>query len=69
MGWAQIKPWLDTEHGSVALKEQYERYCNWCWYHDSGSCDYCKKEFGKMYRPIRIRELLIKYGFKAGERE
>ena len=69
MSWAQIKPWLDTQHGSIALKEHYERYCNWCWYHDLGNCDYCRKEFGKIYRPTRIRELLIKHGFKAGEQE
>ena len=54
MSWAQIKPWLDTQHGSIALKEHYERYCNWCWYHDLGNCNYCRKEFGKIYRPIRI---------------
>lgn len=37
--------------------------------HGYGNCDYCKKQFGKVYRPIRIKEIQRKLGFDGEHNE
>ena len=41
---------------SGTLKEQYERYCDWCWGHGYGDCRYCIRKYHKLYIPLRIAE-------------
>lgn len=41
---------------SQALKLQFERYCEWCWYHGYGNCDNCRRQYMKLYVPLRIAE-------------
>lgn len=41
---------------SETLKEQYERYCDWCWGHGYGDCRYCIRKYHKLYIPLRIAE-------------
>ena len=62
MGWVEIESYLDVSKDSSKLKEQYEQYCDWCWGHGYGNCDYCKQQFGKLYRPIRIQEIKQRLG-------
>ena len=69
MSFFTIEDFLILDEGSEVLKKQFENHCNWCWGHGFGKCDVCEKAFGKVYRPIRIKELLIKHGFKEGEQE
>lgn len=66
MSFFTIKDYLVLDEGSQALKRQFEHHCNWCWSHGYGNCDRCEKAFGKLYRPMRIRELTAKY--KEGEK-
>ena len=69
MGWSEIEEYLVTDKGSEQLKKQYEKYCDWCWGHGYGNCDYCKKQFGKVYRPIRIKEIQRKLGLDGEHNE
>ena len=69
MSFFTIEDFLILDKGSGVLKKQFENHCNWCWGHGYGNCDVCRKAFGRVYRPIRIKELLIKHGFKEGEQE
>jgi len=41
---------------SKEFKDHFERYCNWCWGHGYGNCDHCRKEYMKLYIPLRISE-------------
>lgn len=41
---------------SEALKEQFNKFCNWCWGHSYGNCDICRREYHKLYIPLRIAE-------------
>lgn len=41
---------------SEALKEQFNKFCNWCWGHRYGNCDICRREYHKLYIPLRIAE-------------
>lgn len=67
MSFFTIQDYLILDKGSQALKRQFERHCNWCWGHGYGNCDVCKRAFGKVYRPMRIRELTAQY--KVGGQE
>lgn len=67
MSFSTIKDFLDLDNGSEALKKHFETHCEWCWGHDYGNCDVCRKAFNKIYRPMRIKELTEKY--KAGEQK
>lgn len=67
MSFFTIQDYLILDKGSQALKRQFERHCNWCWGHGYGNCDVCKRAFGRVYRPMRIRELTSQY--KVGEQE
>lgn len=62
------KEYFEHHTNSIELKEHFENYCNWCWYHGYGNCDACKKIYNKIYIPIRKRELQEKLGLlKGGE--
>lgn len=50
-----LQEYANTE-SSQSLKNQFEKYCNWCWGHGFGNCDLCKREYNKLYIPLRIRE-------------
>lgn len=41
---------------SEALKEQFNKFCNWCWGHSYGNCDICRREYHKLYISLRIAE-------------
>lgn len=41
---------------SDALKKQFDKFCDWCWGHGYGDCDVCRKEYYKLYIPLRIAE-------------
>lgn len=41
---------------SKSLKAQFEMYHNWCWGHGYGNCDFCRKQYMKLYIPLRIAE-------------
>jgi hypothetical protein len=49
---------------SIVSDEEYEAmnpvelkdYCNWCFYHDYGNCDYCAIEKHKSRQPKEKRE-------------
>ena len=70
MSFFTIEDFLILDEGSEALKKQFENHCNWCWGHGYGNCDVCKKTFGRVYRPMRIKELTAKYKtMKGGERK
>jgi len=32
---------VSKEDAKKMSKEEQERYCDWCWGHDFGDCDYC----------------------------
>lgn len=65
MSFSDIKDFLNLNNGSEALKEHFETHCEWCWGHGYEDCVACLKDFNKIYRPIRIKELTEKY--KAGK--
>lgn len=50
-----LQGYANTEN-SQSLKNQFEKYCNWCWGHSFGNCDLCKKQYNKLYIPLRIKE-------------
>lgn len=50
-----LQGYANTE-SAESLKKHFERYCDWCWGHGYGSCDYCRKQYMKVYIPLRIRE-------------
>lgn len=58
---------LILDKGSQVLKEQFVRYCDWCWGHGYGSCRICKKVFNKYYIPLRIKEKQAELGLKVRE--
>lgn len=64
MSIISIEETLILDKGSKALKEQFERHCDWCWYHGFGNCDNCRKKFNKYYIPIRKEEIQIRLGLK-----
>ena len=66
MSFFTIEDPLILDEGSEVLKKQFENHCDWCWGHGFGNCDVCKKAFGKVYRPIRIKELTTKYKTMKG---
>ena len=41
---------------SETLKEQFSKFCNWCWGHSYGNCDIFRREYHKLYIPLRIAE-------------
>lgn len=41
---------------SKSLKAQFEMYHNWCWGRGYGNCDFCRKQYMKLYIPLRIAE-------------
>ena len=41
---------------SDALKKQFDKFCDWCFGHGYGDCDVCRKEYHKLYIPLRIAE-------------
>ena len=41
---------------SEALEEQFHKFCNWCWGHGFGDCTWCRKDYRKLYIPLRIAE-------------
>ena len=41
---------------SDSLKKQFEKFCDYCWGHSYGNCDICRKEYHKLYIPLRIVE-------------
>ena len=47
---------------SQALKEQFDSYCDWCWGHGYGDCVICKKQFNKIYVPLRKNERIKELG-------
>lgn len=50
---------------SETLKEQYERYCDWCWGHGYGDCRYCIMKYHKLYIPLRIAEKQKELGLEV----
>lgn len=64
MSFYSVKDFLFLDKDSETLRRQFEAYCEWCWGHGYGNCDICRKEFNKVYRPIRIKELTEKYKTK-----
>lgn len=64
MSFYSVKDFLFLDKDSEILRRQFEAYCEWCWGHGYGNCDICRKEFNKVYRPIRIKELTEKYKTK-----
>nr|DAO43709.1 MAG TPA: UDP zinc-binding RING-finger protein [Caudoviricetes sp.] len=62
MSIMQIEDNLILDSGSQALKNQFDRYCDWCWGHGYGNCDICRKIFRRYYTPIRIAEKQIELG-------
>ena len=50
-----LEGFADTR-SSQALKEHFEKYHDWCWYHGLGNCDVCRKQYRKLYIPLRIAE-------------
>lgn len=61
MSFYSIKDFLALDKGSQTLQEHFEAHCKWCWGHGYGNCDICRKEFNRIYRPMRIKELTEKY--------
>ena len=47
---------------SQDLEQHFKQYCAWCWKHGFGDCAICKKEYNKLYIPMRKRELQEKLG-------
>lgn len=50
-----LEGFANTE-SAQALKSHFENYHEWCWYHGFGDCDYCRKQYRKLYIPLRIAE-------------
>lgn len=46
---------VDTSSSSI-LKSHFDSYCSWCWGHGFGNCDICRREYRKLYIPMRIAE-------------
>ena len=65
MSFYTIKDFLTLDKGSQALQRHFEAHCEWCWGHGYGNCNICRKEFNKVYRPMRIKELTEKYKMKS----
>ena len=41
---------------SQSLKEHFNRYCDWCWYHGTGNCDICKRLKNKALLKLKLQE-------------
>lgn len=50
--WSEFANANSSEH----LKNQFDKYCDWCWEYGCGNCDSCKKDYHKLYIPLRISE-------------
>ena len=52
---------FDDKATAEENKRHYHNYCEWCWGHGYGNCDWCKKECNGYIRRKRIKELTAKY--------
>lgn len=53
---------------SEALKKQFDKFCDWCWGHGYGDCDVCRKEYHKLYIPLKIAEKQRELGLEETRR-
>lgn len=41
---------------SAALKEHFNKYCNWCWYNGYGNCKVCTRLKNKTLLELKLNE-------------
>lgn len=67
MSWFDIEDFAKVDGPSTDLMNHFNTHCSWCSAHRSDNCKSCMKAFGKVYRPLRIKELRIKHGFLGSQ--
>lgn len=57
---------MDCEYeSSMALKEHFAKYCDWCWHKGYGNCEVCVKLKNKTLLELKLKEFKSKIILKG----